>query len=120
MSLRRTDLSDSGCVYGLDVRTGRSGGAAVLTPCGEIDHESVAGLDTALETLPSETDSVVLNMAEVTFMDSAGLHFLARLNEFGRRRRIPVAAVNWPHQPRRLVELSRSLPAAPASVISTV
>ncbi|WP_455354801.1 STAS domain-containing protein [Streptomyces sp. SYSU K217416] len=117
---QRTAPSHPDCSYALDVRTRRSGGSAVLTPCGDIDHESVRDLDAALATLPAGTDSVVLNMAECAFMDSAGLHFLERLDDFGRSRRIPVAAVNWLHQPRRLVELSRNLPAAPASLADMV
>ncbi|MEV6653485.1 STAS domain-containing protein [Streptomyces sp. NPDC051219] len=117
---RRTDLSDSDCSYGLDVRTRLSGGSAVLTPCGEIDHESVRVLDAALEALSADTHNVVLNMAEVAFMDSAGLHFLERLNDFADRRGVAVAAVNWLRQPRRLLELGRSLPSALTSAGSLV
>jgi anti-anti-sigma factor len=103
----KTDLSPLTWVDVLQVRTWTRGGSIILAPRGEIDYGSVSALDQALERLPADTRGVVLDMTGVTFMDMAGLHFLQRLNDYGRRHGRPVTTANWRRQPRRLVELDR-------------
>ncbi|MDB1087776.1 STAS domain-containing protein [Streptomyces sp. ACA25] len=100
----KTDLSASVCMDALQVRTSLRGSTAVIAVRGEIDYGSAPVLDQALEGLPTGADSVLLDMAGVTFMDVAGLHFLQRLNAFGRRHRVPVETLNWGRQPRRVLE----------------
>ncbi|MEU2790338.1 STAS domain-containing protein [Streptomyces sp. NPDC007100] len=100
-----TELSGPDFVSILTVRTHLHGDQAVLSPRGEIDCVSVRLLDQALDGLPAVANSVTLDIAEVTFMDSAGLHFVERLQDFGQRRRIPARTRNWGSQPRRLREL---------------
>ena len=107
-----TDLSALAHTYA-GVRTRVSGGNAVLAPWGEVDHGSVPYLYGALSGLAAETESVVLDMAAVTFMDTAGLYFLECLRDYGRQHRIPVETVNWTHQPRRMLTTARGVVPVP-------
>jgi two-component system, response regulator / RNA-binding antiterminator len=82
------------------------GGDVVLRVRGEIIYGEVETVRAALARLPVGTDGVVLDMADVTFMDSAGLRLLKELDDFSRRRGIAVRTTNWQGQPRRVVEFS--------------
>lgn len=79
---------------------------AVLAPSGEIVNGCTTVLDPALGKLPGETNGLVLDMTKVTFMDTAGLQFLERLEDFGADARIPLWTVNWNGQPLRILELT--------------
>lgn len=107
----RTEPSQCDFLAPLNVRIRMCSDSVVMTPCGSIDWTCVDLLDRALLDLPADTRSVVLNMAEVPFMDSAGLRFLQRLHDFGRRYGIPVAATNWLRQPRWLLDMTGYSPA---------
>ncbi|MGW1544354.1 ANTAR domain-containing protein [Streptomyces sp. NPDC002309] len=80
-------------------------GRAVLRARGEIVHGCDGILAEALAGLPARTGRVVLDMAGVIFMDTAGRQFLDTLRDHGDRHLIPVSAVNWHGQPRRVLEL---------------
>jgi response regulator NasT len=88
----------------IDGRT--DAGRAELRPRGELVHGCADVLDETLTALPDDVRRVELDMADVVFMDTAGLQFLELLDGFGRRRRIPVAATHWSGQPRRILELA--------------
>ncbi|MDX3752632.1 ANTAR domain-containing protein [Streptomyces sp. AK08-02] len=97
----------------LTVTTELWGSTAVLTPSGEIVHGCTTVLDPVLGKLPAETNGLVLDMTEVTFMDTAGLQFLERLEGFRADAEIPLWTVNWNGQPLRILELTGlSIPAA--------
>ncbi|MFH8409141.1 STAS domain-containing protein [Streptomyces sp. NPDC018019] len=102
-----TELSGPDFANILTVRTRLHGDRAVLSPRGEIDFTSVRLLDQALNGLPAVPAGVTLDIAGVTFMDSAGLHFVERLHAFGHRHRIPAQTRNWGSQPSRVRELAR-------------
>ncbi|MCZ2523544.1 STAS domain-containing protein [Streptomyces sp. SCUT-3] len=94
------------------------GRADVLSPAGEIDHEARPALERTLDALSRPVGQVHLDMARVTFMDSAGLHFLARLEllvglDGGRLRVTGLGA-----QPSRVVDLARTLPSLPDLLVS--
>jgi anti-anti-sigma factor len=56
----------------------------VLVLRGEIDLSSVVGLRTAVDELPRPTiDQLTIDLAEVTFMDSTGLGWMAGLARGG-------------------------------------
>jgi anti-sigma B factor antagonist len=67
----------------------------VLVLRGEIDLSSVVGLRTAVEELPKDdADQLTIDLAEVTFMDSTGLGWMAGLARGGcavQLRRTPSA-----------------------------
>lgn len=108
----QADLPSTACIPVLGVRTRMHGDRAVLSPHGEIDYVSAHALDQALAGLPDGVAGVVLDMAEVTFMDSAGVHFLYSLRAYGRRRGIPVEAIHFGRQPRQVLEVDGSYPLA--------
>ncbi|WP_051812603.1 ANTAR domain-containing protein [Streptomyces sp. NRRL S-340] len=89
----------------IGVRTDPDGRAS-LTPRGELVHGCAGVLTTALARLPARTGRVDLDMAAVTFMDSAGLEFLDVLDAYGRTAPARVTATGWTGQPRRVLELA--------------
>nr|BFD85009.1 hypothetical protein StreXyl84_44100 [Streptomyces sp. Xyl84] len=89
----------------IGVRTDPDGRAS-LTPRGELVHGCAGVLTTALARLPAGIGRVDLDMAAVTFMDSAGLEFLDVLDAFGRTAPARVTATGWTGQPRRVLELA--------------
>ena len=56
----------------------RRDGTAVLLVSGELDIASVPTLQGALDRLAAQHRSVVLNLRDVSFMDSTGLNLLVR------------------------------------------
>ncbi|MEU5592561.1 ANTAR domain-containing protein [Streptomyces sp. NPDC020298] len=101
----RAPLSRRPATLVIDSRT-ETGGAALLTPRGELVHGCADILATALAALPTGVDGVELDMSAVDFMDTAGLEFLEVLNGYGRRHGVPVSATAWNGQPRRILELA--------------
>lgn len=81
-------------------------GRALLAPRGELVHGCADTLAQALAGLPDGVGRVDLDMAGVTFMDTAGLQFLDVLDDHRRRHAVPVTATNWNGQPRRILELA--------------
>ncbi|MFC4331888.1 ANTAR domain-containing response regulator [Streptomyces andamanensis] len=81
-------------------------GRARLAPSGELVHGCVDTLAKALAELPPGTCRIDLDMAGVTFMDSAGLGLLEALDAYGRCHLVPVTATGWTGQPRRVLELA--------------
>ncbi|NYI04481.1 STAS domain-containing protein [Allostreptomyces psammosilenae] len=90
----------------LTVTVRQQDGATVLTPVGEIDYDARPALAAARARLPDPVGVVLLDMTEVSFMDSTGLHFLIDL----RRRvaagggRLTLAGIQ--DQPIRLLRLT--------------
>lgn len=78
----------------------------VLSPVGELDHAALPTLADVLTRLPKGTERVVADMAGVSFMDTAGLLFIARLRRHGRRAGATTAFVHWGSQPLRVLELA--------------
>ncbi|MFD7991953.1 ANTAR domain-containing response regulator [Streptomyces mexicanus] len=81
-------------------------GRAVLTVRGELVHGCTDTLAKTLAQLPPQVRRIDLRMAEVRFMDTAGLEFLDALHEHGRRHLVPVTATGWTGQPLRILELA--------------
>jgi len=66
----------------LSVRTDREGRVRRLVPSGELDIATVAVLREAFDAVLVEEDAelIILDLAELEFMDSAGLHLLLEMN----------------------------------------
>jgi anti-anti-sigma regulatory factor len=79
---------------------------AELAPRGELVHGCGDTLARTLAELPAGITRVDLDMADVHFMDTAGLQFLDVLGEFRRSRSATVTVTNWNGQPRRILELA--------------
>lgn len=90
----------------LVIEGGTDAGRAELRPRGELVHGCADVLGETLTALPEDVRRVELDMADVVFMDTAGLQFLELLDDYGRRHHIPVAATHWSGQPRRILELA--------------
>jgi anti-sigma B factor antagonist len=89
----------------MSVTTVRTDAGGRVTVTGEVDCSTAPELTDCLESLLAATPAeVVVDLAEVTFLDSAGLHALvtahARARELGVRLRVLVAtrAVERPIQ----------------------
>ena len=54
----------------------RAGDAIVVAPAGEIDLATVDALWAEIEAASGDTDKLVLDLREVTFIDSAGLRLV--------------------------------------------
>nr|WP_244217279.1 ANTAR domain-containing protein [Streptomyces carpinensis] len=89
----------------IDVQT-HADGRARLAPQGELVRGCADALAGALAELPPGVRRVDLDMAGVTFMDTAGLEFLDTLDEHGRRHLVQVSATGWTGQPLRILELA--------------
>ena len=62
-----------------DIRVSHEGGIESVTVRGEIDLSNVAALDDALRNvLSGDTTSCLLDLSEVTFLDSSVVHSLVR------------------------------------------
>ncbi|NJQ01677.1 STAS domain-containing protein [Streptomyces zingiberis] len=104
----KTDLSSSPPEYA-GVQTRADHGESVVAPWGEVDFGSAPLLYRAMGELSAGNGGVVLDMADVTFMDVAGLHFLRFLTAYGHEHRVAVRTVNWGRQPRRVLTVAGSL-----------
>ncbi|MDX3455684.1 ANTAR domain-containing protein [Streptomyces sp. ME02-8801-2C] len=98
----------------LTIRVEMWGTTAVLAPNGAIVHGCTTVLDPVLGKLPAETDGLVVDMEEVTFMDTAGLQFLERLEDYSGTTATPLWTVNWNGQPLRILEITGLSIPAPA------
>jgi anti-sigma B factor antagonist len=75
----------------------------VLVLRGEIDLSSVVGLRTAVDELPRpDTDQLTIDLADVTFMDSTGLGWMAGLARGG----CAVQLRSTPSSIRKLLEVT--------------
>ena len=70
-------------------------------PVGEIDLATVDGLAQALDAAREEAGSVVLDLREVSFMDSAGLRLVLEASRRGRA----FAVVRGPREVQRVFDL---------------
>ncbi|MFF8590410.1 ANTAR domain-containing protein [Streptomyces sp. NPDC015220] len=130
LTRRLTTLVDALTIDVITYRDGR----AVLRPCGELVHGCADTLAKALAELPPGTGRIDVDMARVTFMDTAGLELLDLLERHGRGHPVRVTATGWTGQPLRVLELAGldttdplhpapgpgapSRPAAPASAVA--
>ncbi len=83
----------------LQVTSHTSGSIHVLTPTGEIDHHTGDALRQALDAISTPRPRVVVDLHQVTFMDSSGINILIAahraLTDAGGRLRLarPTAPV---------------------------
>ncbi|MFI6564146.1 STAS domain-containing protein [Streptomyces sp. NPDC050534] len=83
----------------LSVAVTTTDGNRVVTPAGEIDHESGDSLRRALDASDGAHPRIVVDLHQVTFMDSTGINILINahhtLSEAGGRLRLaaPTTAV---------------------------
>ncbi len=71
-----TDTGQAEQVGGLSVMTTTTDGIRVLTLAGEIDHHTGDQLRHALDVTDTARPRIVIDMRQVTFMDSSGINIL--------------------------------------------
>ena len=71
---------------------------------GEIDMHSIPRLEAAFADLMAGDAPISVDMANVTFIDSAGLHFLVRVAS-SRDRAAPLTLLNVPPRVIRVMEI---------------
>jgi anti-sigma B factor antagonist len=83
----------------------REQGRAVVAPVGTVTVGTSAGFEDALLALAAETD-VVLDLGEVTFVDSSGLSVLIAAYKAGRKHRHTVVLDPVPPFLERVLEVT--------------
>src|ERR1700735_5685046 len=91
----------------LSVRETNAGGVHRLTLVGELDLATAPLLESAFAAVLREDDAemIVVDLSELSFMDSTGIHLLIRMHAAcGNVDRLRV--INGPHAVERLLDLT--------------
>lgn len=91
---------------GVQVTTSSRGDATVLAVVGVLDAASLTDVSTALADAQRGSDRVIVDLSEVTFMDSRGLGALLAANERSREGAAPISIHNPSEPVRRLLDVS--------------
>jgi anti-anti-sigma factor len=92
----------------LSFETSVAGHAAVIALSGELDLAGAAALEQELERLEGEPPAaIVLDLSDVSFMDSSGLRVIAVASRRARERQQRLALVPGSEQVMRVFEITR-------------
>jgi anti-anti-sigma factor len=96
----------------LVVETSAQDDVTVLTLSGELDLASTPILERELAAVESAgAKRIVIDLAEVGFMDSSGLQALLRARERAAEEGVELALRRGPHQVQRVFELTKTIDA---------
>jgi anti-anti-sigma factor len=85
----------------------RNGGATRIAPAGELDIATTPALEQAIAEATGEPGAaLVLDLRELTFMDSTGLRTLAQTNARAEDEGFTLAIVRGSSQIERVLEIS--------------
>ena len=84
----------------------RDGEATVLAPIGEVDLVTVHEVRTALREVARDARRVVVDLRQVTFMDSSGLRLLVEAQQGAEHDGYALAVVRGPASLERLFEVT--------------
>ena len=84
----------------------RDGQAVVVVPVGEVDLVTVDQVRDQLRQAADEAARVVLDLRQVTFMDSSGLRLLVEVQQAAGRDGFTLAVVRGPASLERLFEVT--------------
>jgi anti-sigma B factor antagonist len=76
---------------------------------GELDLATVPVLEDALQGAEHSHDLVIVDLRDLTFLDSTGLHVLISAEQRARRFGTRLVIVQGPPQVRRLLELTGAI-----------
>jgi anti-anti-sigma factor len=79
----------------------RAGDAVVVAPVGEIDLATVGTVEAEIQAALADAPALVLDLREVTFIDSAGLRLVLETS----RRAARFSVVRGPHEVQRVFGL---------------
>jgi anti-anti-sigma factor len=90
-----------------DLQIVRDGAVARICPVGELDIASAPELERAIADASSEPGvRLVLDLRELTFMDSSGLRTLAQTNAQASKGDFELSIIRGPRQIERVLEIS--------------
>ncbi len=90
-----------------DLRVVRNGRSVHIAPCGELDIATTPELEQALtDATAAAVEEIVLDLRELTFMDSTGLRALAQANSRADERGVALSIIRGPRQIERVLEIS--------------
>lgn len=96
-----------------DVAIRRKGSALVVAPRGEIDLATVDLVREAVERERQSGEDVVLDLREVGFIDTSGLHYVLELVDRSARDVSSIRIVRGPSTVQRVFEVSGLAPRLP-------
>ncbi|MFD8275946.1 STAS domain-containing protein [Streptomyces flaveolus] len=93
----------------MNITTTIDGTSARITPCGDIDYDTLPPLRAAADALPVHVTDLLWDLTHTAFMDVAGLHllFTSAPSGNGPHRRTTVTGLR--RQPYRLLLLAADL-----------
>ena len=101
-------------VPSFDLRVVRTGRRTHISPCGELDLATSPQLERAIVEATSEAvPELVLDLRELTFLDSTGLRTLAQANLKAEQAGTTLSIWRGPHQIDRVLEISGLGPLLP-------
>jgi anti-anti-sigma factor len=90
-----------------DLKVVRNGRSTHIAPCGELDIATTPELEQALTEATAGADGeIVLDLRELTFMDSTGLRALAQANSRAEEAGVSLSIIRGPRQIERVLEIS--------------
>jgi anti-anti-sigma factor len=90
-----------------DLRVVREGRSTRIAPCGELDIATTPELEQAIADATAESATeIVLDLRQLTFMDSTGLRALAQANTRADESGIALSIWRGPRQIERVLEIS--------------
>ena len=90
-----------------DLQVKRDGNVARICPVGELDIASAPELERAIAEAGAEPGAqLVLDLRELTFMDSSGLRTLAQTNAQAGKGEFELSIIRGPRQIERVLEIS--------------
>ena len=84
----------------------REGGAGVVVPVGEVDLVTVHEVRSHVREAAGQSGRVVLDLRQVTFMDSSGLRLLVEAQQLADQDGFAFAVVRGPASLERLFEVT--------------
>ncbi len=90
-----------------DLRVAGDGRRTHITPCGELDLATTPEVEQAFAAAIADgMREIVLDLRELTFMDSTGLRALAQASARAEDCRVELSIVRGPPQIGRVLEIS--------------
>jgi anti-anti-sigma factor len=90
-----------------ELKVVRDGRSTHIAPCGELDIATTPQLERALaEATANSTAKIVLDLRELTFMDSTGLRALTQANSRADDAGVALSIIRGPRQIERVLEIS--------------
>jgi anti-sigma B factor antagonist len=90
-----------------DINNAESGAECVLTVRGDIDLASASDFETALRTaLDAAPSSIVVDLAELSFIDSSGLRVLVSVSKDAQSRGATLGLRNIPPHAQRVLDIT--------------